>query len=65
MSSTVLEQLRAEQEAIESYERAIVSILNDKPRNVRPLPLSPALSLRVVTRLQTGEILVAVSDGCC
>ncbi|GAB9472378.1 Splicing factor 3a [Globisporangium polare] len=35
MSSTVLEQLRAEQEAIESYERAIVSILNDKPRNHR------------------------------
>lgn len=35
MSATVLEQLRAEQEAIESYERAIVSILSEKPRNVR------------------------------
>jgi splicing factor 3A subunit 3 len=34
MSSSVLEQLRAEQEDVESYERAIVSILNEKPRNV-------------------------------
>uniref|UniRef100_K3X6A8 C2H2-type domain-containing protein n=1 Tax=Globisporangium ultimum (strain ATCC 200006 / CBS 805.95 / DAOM BR144) TaxID=431595 RepID=K3X6A8_GLOUD len=35
MASTVLEQLRAEQEAIESYERAVVSILGEKPRNHR------------------------------
>lgn len=34
MSSTVLEQLRAAQEDIESYERAIVSVLHEKPRNV-------------------------------
>lgn len=45
MSSTVLEQLRAEQEAIESYERAIVSILNDKPRNVRPESLHCSFAL--------------------
>lgn len=45
MSSTVLEQLRAEQEAIESYERAVVSILNDKPRNVRPQSLHCSFAL--------------------
>lgn len=42
MSSTVLEQLRAEQEAIESYERAIVAILGEKPRNVRRFRRLPA-----------------------
>ncbi|KAJ0398867.1 hypothetical protein P43SY_010158 [Pythium insidiosum] len=35
MASTVLEQLRAGQEAIELYERAVVSTLNEKPRNHR------------------------------
>ncbi|RLN97796.1 hypothetical protein BBJ28_00013664 [Nothophytophthora sp. Chile5] len=35
MSSTVLEQLRAEQEEIESFERAVVATLGEKPRNVR------------------------------
>lgn len=35
MSSTVLEQLRAEQEEIEAIERAVVAILGEKPRNVR------------------------------
>ncbi|TDH67544.1 hypothetical protein CCR75_006927 [Bremia lactucae] len=35
MSSTVLEQLRAEQEEIEALERAIVATLGDKPRNHR------------------------------
>lgn len=35
MSSTVLEQLRAEQEEIEALERAIVATLGEKPRNVR------------------------------
>ncbi|TMW57775.1 hypothetical protein Poli38472_014378 [Pythium oligandrum] len=35
MASTVLEQLRAGQEAVESYERAVVSILSEKPRNHR------------------------------
>lgn len=44
MSSTVLEQLRAEQEAIESVERAAVSVLSEKPRNVRHL-LSVTASL--------------------
>jgi hypothetical protein len=34
MSSTVLEQLRAEQEEIEALERAVVATLGDKPRNV-------------------------------
>lgn len=37
MSSTVLEQLRAAQEDIESYERAVVSVLHEKPRNVSGL----------------------------
>lgn len=36
MSSTVLEQLRAEQEEIEALERAVVATLGEKPRNVRP-----------------------------
>ncbi|KAG1684621.1 hypothetical protein DVH05_010675 [Phytophthora capsici] len=35
MSSTVLEQLRAEQEEIEQLERAIVATLGEKPRNHR------------------------------
>ena len=35
MSTTVLEQIRAGHEDIESYERAVVSILHEKPRNVR------------------------------
>ncbi|POM72273.1 Splicing factor 3A [Phytophthora palmivora] len=35
MSSTVLEQLRAEQEEIEALERAIVATLGEKPRNHR------------------------------
>ena len=35
MSSTVLEQLRAEQEEIEALERAVVATLGEKPRNVR------------------------------
>lgn len=35
MSSTVLEQLRAEQEEVEAIERAVVAILGEKPRNVR------------------------------
>ncbi|CAI5729869.1 unnamed protein product [Hyaloperonospora brassicae] len=35
MSSTVLEQLRAEQEEIEALERAVVATLGEKPRNHR------------------------------
>ncbi|DAZ94621.1 TPA: hypothetical protein N0F65_010560 [Lagenidium giganteum] len=35
MASTVLEQLRSAQEDIESYERAVVSMLQEKPRNHR------------------------------
>lgn len=35
MSSTVLEQLRAEQEEIEAIERTVVAILGEKPRNHR------------------------------
>ncbi|KAH7474850.1 Splicing factor SF3a60-like protein [Phytophthora ramorum] len=35
MSSTVLEQLRAEQEEVEALERAVVATLGEKPRNHR------------------------------
>ncbi|RHY54474.1 hypothetical protein DYB34_004030 [Aphanomyces astaci] len=37
MSSHTLEQIRSAHEDIESYERAIVSILSEKPRNVSGL----------------------------
>ncbi len=36
MSSLTLERARANHEDIEAYERAMVAILEDKPRTVRP-----------------------------
>ncbi|GMF64985.1 unnamed protein product [Phytophthora lilii] len=58
MSSTVLEQLRAEQEEIETLERAVVATLGEKPRNVSNLLDEVTQHSKHVKELYDDE------DGC-